>query len=443
MSFVFWERCGVNVASLSRVGLLKRFGFTLFALVVYRLGTYIPIPGINLSVIEEIVSGHTAGVLGIFNVFSGGALGRMTIFALNVMPYIVASIMVQLLTAAIPALNEMRQEGEIGRNKINSYTRYLAVVFCVIQGLMVLLGLERMNTPDVTVVMDPGMTFRIVGVSSMLAGTMFLLWLGERINLRGIGNGISLIIFVGIISELPSSISSIFLLGKRGEITGFAVFAMLLAFLALFLLIIFFERSYRRVLVQYPKRQVGSRFYNSDSSYMPLKINISGVIPPIFANALMLSLMTLAKFNSGAPWADFIVQYFSADSMLYIAMYIALIVFFTFFYTSLVFDAKETSEMLKKNGGFIPGKRPGNSTREYFEAVIKRLTVIGSLYLAVVCVVPEIMRHYYAISFTLGGTSFLIIVNVINDTFSQVQTQIYSGRYSSLMKKSELWKKVK
>ncbi|ABD43611.1 preprotein translocase subunit SecY [Anaplasma phagocytophilum] len=432
----------MSAASLgSRVGLLKRFGFTLFALIVYRLGTYIPIPGINLGVIGEIVSGHTTGVLGIFNVFSGGALGRMTIFALNVMPYIVSSIMVQLLSVAVPALNEMRQEGELGRAKINSYTRYLTVVFCIVQGLMILLGLERMNTAEVMVVLDPGLTFRVVGISSMLAGTMFLLWLGERINLKGIGNGISLIIFVGIISELPSSLSSVFMLGKRGELSGFAVFLVMASFLALFLLIIFFERSYRKVLVQYPKRQVGGRFYNSDSSYMPLKINISGVIPPIFANALLLSLMTLAKFSAGSSWSDFVLRYFHTESVLYIVVYVALIMFFTFFYTSLVFDSKETAEMLKKNSGFIPGKRPGKSTMEYFDQVIRRLTVIGAVYLSVVCVVPEVVRHYCAVSFTLGGTSFLIIVNVINDTFSQVQTQIYSGRYSALMKKSELWKK--
>ncbi|CEG21061.1 preprotein translocase subunit SecY [Anaplasma phagocytophilum] len=432
----------MSAASLgSRVGLLKRFGFTLFALIVYRLGTYIPIPGINLGVIGEIVSGHTTGVLGIFNVFSGGALGRMTIFALNVMPYIVSSIMVQLLSVAVPALNEMRQEGELGRAKINSYTRYLTVVFCIVQGLMILLGLERMNTAEVMVVLDPGLTFRVVGISSMLAGTMFLLWLGERINLKGIGNGISLIIFVGIISELPSSLSSVFMLGKRGELSGFAVFLVMASFLALFLLIIFFERSYRKVLVQYPKRQVGGRFYNSDSSYMPLKINISGVIPPIFANALLLSLMTLAKFSAGSSWSDFILRYFHTESVLYIVVYVALIMFFAFFYTSLVFDSKETAEMLKKNSGFIPGKRPGKSTMEYFDQVIRRLTVIGAVYLSVVCVVPEVVRHYCAVSFTLGGTSFLIIVNVINDTFSQVQTQIYSGRYSALMKKSELWKK--
>ncbi|AGR79962.1 preprotein translocase subunit SecY [Anaplasma phagocytophilum] len=432
----------MSAASLgSRVGLLKRFGFTLFALIVYRLGTYIPIPGINLGVIGEIVSGHTTGVLGIFNVFSGGALGRMTIFALNVMPYIVSSIMVQLLSVAVPALNEMRQEGELGRAKINSYTRYLTVVFCIVQGLMILLGLERMNTAEVMVVLDPGLTFRVVGISSMLAGTMFLLWLGERINLKGIGNGISLIIFVGIISELPSSLSSVFMLGKRGELSGFAVFLVMASFLALFLLIIFFERSYRKVLVQYPKRQVGGRFYNSDSSYMPLKINISGVIPPIFANALLLSLMTLAKFSAGSSWSDFVLRYFHTESVLYVVVYVALIMFFTFFYTSLVFDSKETAEMLKKNSGFIPGKRPGKSTMEYFDQVIRRLTVIGAVYLSVVCVVPEVVRHYCAVSFTLGGTSFLIIVNVINDTFSQVQTQIYSGRYSALMKKSELWKK--
>ncbi|WP_447582166.1 preprotein translocase subunit SecY [Anaplasma marginale] len=433
----------MNVGARGNTGLLRRFGFTLLALIVYRLGTYIPIPGVNPSVVEDIVSSHATGVLGIFNVFSGGALGRMTIFALNVMPYIVSSIIVQLLSVAIPTLNEMRQDGELGRMKMSTYTRYLSVAFCIAQGLVILLGLERMNSDEVMVVINPGIMFRVVGISSLLAGTMFLLWLGERINAKGIGNGISLIIFVGIISELPSSISSVFLLGKNGEVSGLVVLSMLLAFFALFLLIIFFERSYRKVFVQYPKRQTGGRFYNSDSSYIPLKINTAGVIPPIFANALLLSSISLVRFHSGSEWADVLLRYLSSEGILYVSVYIALIMFFTFFYTSLVFDTKETSEMLKKNGGFVPGKRPGKATKEYFDQVIGRITVLGSMYLSVVCVVPEIVRHYCAVSFTLGGTSFLIIVNVINDTFSQVQTQVYSGRYSALMKKSELWKKVK
>ncbi|ACZ49076.1 preprotein translocase subunit SecY [Anaplasma centrale str. Israel] len=433
----------MKVGSRGNIGLLWRFGFTLLALIVYRLGTYVPIPGVNPSVVEDIVSSHATGVLGIFNVFSGGALGRMTVFALNVMPYIVSSIIVQLLSVAIPALNEMRQDGELGRMKMGTYTRYLSVVFCVIQGLVILLGLERMNSDEVMVVINPGAMFRVVGISSLLAGTMFLLWLGERINAKGIGNGISLIIFVGIISELPSSISSVFLLGKNGEVSGLVVLSILAAFFALFLLIIFFERSYRKVFVQYPKRQTGGRFYNSGSSYIPLKINTAGVIPPIFANALLLSFISLVRFHSGSEWADLLLGYFSSEGVLYVSVYIALIMFFTFFYTSLVFDTKETSEMLKKNGGFIPGKRPGKATQEYFDQVIGRITVLGAVYLSVVCVVPEIIRHYCAVSFTLGGTSFLIIVNVINDTFSQVQTQVYSGRYSALMKKSELWKKAK
>ncbi|AAV86803.1 preprotein translocase secY subunit [Anaplasma marginale str. St. Maries] len=433
----------MNVGARGNAGLFWRFGFTLLALIVYRLGTYIPIPGVNPSVVEDIISSHATGVLGIFNVFSGGALGRMTIFALNVMPYIVSSIIVQLLSVAIPTLNEMRQDGELGRMKMSTYTRYLSVAFCIAQGLVILLGLERMNSDEVMVVINPGIMFRVVGISSLLAGTMFLLWLGERINAKGVGNGISLVRFVGIISELPSSISSVFLLGKNGEVSGLVVLSMLLAFFALFLLIIFFERSYRKVFVQYPKRQTGGRFYNSDSSYIPLKINTAGVIPPIFANALLLSSISLVRFHSGSEWADVLLRYLSSEGVLYVSVYIALIMFFTFFYTSLVFDTKETSEMLKKNGGFVPGKRPGKATKEYFDQVIGRITVLGAIYLSVVCVVPEIVRHYCAVSFTLGGTSFLIIVNVINDTFSQVQTQVYSGRYSALMKKSELWKKVK
>ncbi|WP_334413532.1 preprotein translocase subunit SecY [Anaplasma bovis] len=424
--------------------LLKRLWFTLFALIVYRLGTYVPIPGINIGVIEEIIHSHVEGVFGIFNVFSGGALGRMTIFALNVMPYIVASIMVQLLSVAVPFLNEMRRDGELGRAKLNTYTRYVTVLFCVIQGLVILLGLERIGSDEIAVVVYPGLAFKVVGVSSMVAGTMFLLWLGERINAKGIGNGISLIIFVGVVSELPSSISSVFMAGKNGELPGVMFFTVLSAFFLLFVLIIFFERSYRKVLVQYPKRQMGGRFYNADFSYVPLKINISGVVPPIFANALMMSLMTIIKFNSGAEWSNFLQERFSPDSVLYVAVYVALIMFFAFFYTSLVFDTKETSEMLKKNGGFVPGKRPGKSTKDYFDQIIKRLTVLGALYLSVICVIPEVIRHYCAVSFTLGGTSFLIIVNVVNDTFSQVQTQIYSSRYGALIRKSEsLWKRAK
>ncbi|QXK91809.1 preprotein translocase subunit SecY [Neoehrlichia mikurensis] len=433
----------LNENSWNKDGLLSKLWFTLMALIVYRLGTYIPIPGVNPDVIEGIVREHSVGVLGIFNLFSGGALGRMTIFALNVMPYIISSIIIQLFSVTIPKLNEMRQDGELGRTKINSYTRYLMIVFCLVQGLVILLGLEKMNTEAMTVVINPGLMFRVVGVGSLLGGTMFLLWLGEKINSKGIGNGISLIIFVGIVSELPGSFSSVFLLGKNGNVPIFIILLMLLAFVLLLILVIFIERSYRKVLVQYPKRQVKNRLHQGNSTYIPLKINISGVIPPIFANALLLSPITIANFHKGSVWSDFILTYFSSGKVLYVIFYALLIVFFAFFYTSFVFDAKETSEMLKKNGGFILGKRPGKSTCDYFEYLVKRLTVIGSMYLSVICILPEVFRYYHAISFTLGGTSFLIMVNVIIDTFSQIQTHIYSSKYSALIKKSDLWKKNK
>ena len=430
----------MELLSWNKDNLLGKLWFTLLALIVYRLGTYIPIPGINPDVIDTIVTKHSVGVLGIFNVFSGGALGRMTIFALNVMPYIISSIIMQLLSVTIPKLNELRQNGELGRVKINSYIRYITIIFCLIQGFIILLGLEKMNTETSIVVIEPGLLFRIVGISSLLGGTMFLLWLGERISKSGIGNGISMIIFTGIIAELPGSFSSMFLLGKNGNVPIFVILLIILIFFALLLLIIFVEKSYRKILVQYPKRQIKNKLYNSSSTYIPLKINISGVIPPIFANALLLSPITVANFHQGSAWSDFVLMYFSSGKLLYIVCYAILIVFFAFFYMTFVFDAKETSELLKKNGGFVPGKRPGNSTCEYFNYVIKRLTVLGSVYLTVICIIPELVRYNYSVSFTLGGTSFLIIVNVIIDTFSQIQTHLYSSRYSTLIKKSELWK---
>ncbi|AAZ68627.1 protein translocase subunit secY/sec61 alpha [Ehrlichia canis str. Jake] len=430
----------MDLLSWNKDNLLGKLWFTLLCLIVYRLGTYIPIPGINPDIIDAVVSKHSVGVLGIFNVFSGGALGRMTVFALNVMPYIVSSIIIQLLSVTVPRLNELRQNGELGRMKINNYIRYMTIFFCIVQGSVILLGLEKMNSENSIVVIDPGLLFRIVGISSLLGGTMFLLWLGERINKNGIGNGVSMIIFTGIVAELPGSFSSMFLLGKNGNVPIFVILLMVLIFFALLLLIIFVEKSYRKILVQYPKRQVKNKLYGSSSTYIPLKINISGVIPPIFANALLLSPITVANFHQGSPWSDFILMYFSSGKLLYIVCYALLIIFFAFFYTAFVFDAKETSEILKKNGGFVPGKRPGNATCEYFNYVIKRLTVLGSIYLTVICIIPELIRYNYSVSFTLGGTSFLIIVNVIIDTFSQVQTHLYSSRYNTLIRKSELWK---
>ncbi|MGL9733201.1 MAG: preprotein translocase subunit SecY [Wolbachia sp.] len=415
-------------ALLYKGDLLKRMFFTLIALICYRLGTYIPIPGINLDIINDIFPKEGSGVFGVFNLFSGGALARMTILALSVMPYIVASIVMQLLSFAIKGINEIKNNGELGRRKMNSYTRYMTIVFCTFQSITILIGLEKMNREGASIVIEPGLMFRTVGVFSLLGGTIFLIWLGEQISTNGIGNGISLIIFTGIISELHNAFSSLLTLNKNGSISLFIILLILAVFFLLLLLVIFVESSYRKVIVQYPKRQF-KKINNDDFTYIPLKINLSGVIPTIFANAVLLTPISIANFYKGYSFSDFILNYFMANKVVYIVAYLVLIIFFNFFYTNFIFNPEENADFLKKNGGFIPGRRPGKHTSDYLQDIVFKLTFIGSMYLVIICAVPEVIRYYYDISFIFGGTSLLIIVNVVTDTIIQIQSYIFSNRY--------------
>ncbi len=421
---------------LYKSDLLKRIFFTLMALVCYRLGTYVPIPGINLDIINDIFPKESSGVFGVFNLFSGGALARMTILALNVMPYIVASIVMQLLSSAVKGINEIKNDGELGRRKMNSYIRYMTIVFCIFQSITILIGLERMNIEGVLVVVEPGIMFRTIGVFSLLGGTIFLIWLGERISVSGIGNGISLIIFTGITSELHNALSSLLTLNKNGSMSFFITLFVIALFFLLLLLVIFTESSYRKVIVQYPKKQF-KKLHNDDFTYIPLKINLSGVIPTIFANAILLTPISIANFYKGHSIADFILNYFMENKVMYIITYLILIVLFNFFYTNFIFNPEENADFLRKNGGFIPGRGPGKHTSDYLQDIVFKLTFIGSAYLVVICTIPEIMRYHYDIPFIFGGTSLLIIVNVITDTIMQVQSYVFSNRYDSWIKKYE------
>lgn len=422
--------------------LKKRIWFTLAALVVYRLGTYIPLPNIDPNALDQLMKQNAGGVLGIFNMFSGGALGRMTIFALNIMPYITASIIMQLMTVVSSHMEALKKEGESGRRKITKYTRYATVILAAFQGFGIAAGLEGMQGGGSSVVMDPGLFFRVTTVTTLVGGTLFLMWLGEQITARGIGNGISLIIFAGIVAELPSALASTFDLGRTGALSTWIIIMLLALAIGVIALIVFVERAQRRIIVQYPKRQRGNKVFGGENSHIPLKLNTAGVIPPIFASSILLFPATLAGFNTGAegnsPILETVVRYISHGQPLYIALYIAIIVFFCFFYTSIVFNPDETADNLKKNGGFVPGRRPGKNTSEYFDYVLTRLTVVGAIYLSAICVLPELLISNYSVPFYLGGTSLLIVVNVLLDTLGQVQTHLFAHQYEGLIKKSKL-----
>lgn len=434
---------GVNLGVLGQATELKRrIFFTLAALIVYRIGTYIPLPNIDPHALDELVKRNSGGILGVFNMFSGGALGRMTIFALNIMPYITASIIMQLMTVVSSNVESLKKEGEAGRRKINQYTRYLTVILAAFQGFGIAVGLESMQGGASPVVIDPGMFFRLTTVTTLVGGTLFLMWLGEQITARGIGNGVSLIIFSGIVAQLPSALAKTFDLGRTGALsTWFIMFLMVLA-VSLIAAIVFMERAHRRIIVQYPKRQKGNKIFGGESSHIPLKLNTAGVIPPIFASSILLFPATIAGFSAtesgSSPILEAIVRYVSHGTPLYIALYVAIIVFFCFFYTSIVFNSAETAENLKKNGGFIPGRRPGKNTEEYFDYVLTRLTVVGAAYIASVCVLPEILISKYSVPFYLGGTSLLIVVNVLMDTIAQIQTHLFAHQYEGLIRKSKI-----
>jgi len=420
--------------------LKKRIWFTLLALVVYRLGTWIPVPGIDPHVLQDIFRRSGGGILGMFDMFSGGALQRMTIFALNIMPYISASIIIQLLTSMIPAFDNLKKEGEQGRKKLNQYTRYATVVIATFQAYGIAVGLEGMNTGASGAVFDPGFFFRAETVITLVGGTMFLMWLGEQITARGVGNGTSLIIFAGIVANLPRSLASTLEMGRTGAMSAGLILFILVMVVAMVTTIVFVERAQRRIIVQYPKRQVGNKMYGGEASHLPLKLNTSGVIPPIFASSILLMPITAAGFAAGRgpEWLQTMVAWLGRGQPLYLALYTALIVFFAFFYTAVVFNPVDTADNLKKYGGFLPGIRPGKNTADYLDYVLTRLTVLGATYLVVLSVVPEILISRLGVPFYVGGTSLLIVVTVTMDTVAQIQSHLLAHQYEGLIKKSKL-----
>ena len=431
----------INLGAFSKATeLKKRLWFTLGALIIYRLGTYIPLPGIDPAVLQDIFSQNQSGILGMFDMFAGGALGRMTIFALNIMPYISASIIIQLMTTVSPQLEALKKEGESGRKKINQYTRYGTVLLAVVQGYGISVGLEGMSSSQGAAVAEPGMFFRLVTVITLTGGTVFLMWLGEQITARGVGNGISLVIFSGIVAELPSALVGTLELGRTGALDTLFIMFLFVMVIGVIMFIVFMERAQRLILVQYPKRQQGNKMTGGESSHIPLKLNTAGVIPPIFASSLLLLPITMANFSAGQgpEWLTTVTALLGRGQPLYMAMYMGGIVFFCFFYTAVVFNPVDTADNLKKYGGFIPGIRPGKNTSDYLDHVLTRLTVLGAAYLSAVCLLPEILISQYSVPFYFGGTSLLIVVTVTMDTVGQIQSHLLAHQYEGLIKKSKL-----
>jgi preprotein translocase, SecY subunit len=418
--------------------LQQRIWFTLGALLVYRLGTFIPVPGIDPDAFRATFEQSQQGIIGMFNMFAGGAVERMAIFALNLIPYITASIVVQVISTASPRLEALKKEGgEAGRRKINQYTRYLAVLFCAVQAYGIAVGLEGSQG----VVLNPGWFFRISTVITLVGGTMFLMWLGEQITARGVGNGISLIIFAGIVANLPATVAQTLELARTGAIPAFAGLGMLLLALVVIAVIVFFERAQRRLLIQYPKRQVGNKMFQGDTSHLPLKLNTSGVIPVIFGSSLLLLPATIASFaaQGDAPgWLTTVTALLGRGQPLYLALFAFFIIFFAFFYTAIVFNPSDTADNLKRSGGFIPGIRPGERTAQHIDYVLTRITVVGAIYLTVVALIPEVMFSQLAVSQFIGGTSLLIMVTVTLDTITQIQSHLVAQQYEGLLKKSRL-----
>jgi preprotein translocase subunit SecY len=432
----------LNMSAFGKATELKsRIWFTVLALIVYRIGTYIPLPGVDPVVLSAAFGRHGGGIMDMFNMFSGGALKRMTIFALGVMPYITASIIVQLLSAILPAFEALKKEGEQGRAKLNQYSRYLTVVFAFVQALGVAFWLEHMGGASGAAVVIPTTFFRISTMVTLTGGTVFLMWLGEQITARGIGNGTSLIIYSGIVANLLPAMANTLEQGRTGALSSWFILVIIALIFGVLAVCVFCERAQRRILVQYPKRQVGNKMYGGEASHMPLKINTSGVIPPIFASSLLLFPLTLASFTSveqkGGPLAD-IVAMLGHGKPLYMVLYAALIIFFAFFYTAVVFNPVETADNLKKYGGFVPGIRPGKNTADYFDYVLTRLTVLGAAYLTAICLLPEFLMSKGAVPFYLGGTSLLIVVSVTIDTISRIQSHLIAHQYEGLIKKAKL-----
>jgi len=429
----------INFAAFAKATeLQKRIWFTIIALIVYRVGTFIPIPGIDPARFAEAFQSQAGGILGMMNTLGGGAIERMAIFALNVMPYISASIIMQLLSTSIPSLERLKKEGEVGRKQINQYTRYLTLVLAIVQSYGIAMGLQS----STGVVSNPGWFFVASTVITLTGGTMFLMWLGEQVTARGVGNGISLIIFAGIVAELPRTIMQTLSLAAAGDVNWFGVMMLGIVMLAVIVFVVFIERSQRRLVVQYPKRQQGNRMFMGESSFLPLKINTAGVIPPIFASSLLLLPTTIVSFmgmGANTPeWVNQMQGYIGYGQPGHMLLYALGIIFFCFFYTSIVFNPEETADNLRKYGGFLPGIRPGKKTAEYLDYVLTRLTVIGAAYITAVCLLPEILISYYQVPFYLGGTSILIVISVTLDTVAQIQSHLVAHQYEGLIKRSKL-----
>lgn len=432
-------------ASIGDIGKLtelrKRIGFVIMALIVYRIGTFVPVPGINPVAMSEFFNQHSGTILDMVNMFSGGALERLSVFALGIMPYISASIIMQLLTVAVPSLERLKKEGEAGRRKITEYTRYFTVVLATFQSIGVALSLQSQAIGGMSVAINPGLAFVFTTTVSLVTGTMFLMWLGEQITERGLGNGISLIIFAGIVAGLPAAIGGTLELARTGELSPALVLLLLFLAAAVTYLVVFVERGQRRITVNYAKRQQGNKIYAAQSSHLPLKLNIAGVIPPIFASSIILFPATLGQWfgrSEGMEWLQEISNALAPGQPLYIVFYAMAIVFFCFFYTALVFNSRETAENLKRSGAFIPGIRPGEQTANYIDKVMTRLTAVGALYITAVCLLPEFLILEWNVPFYFGGTSLLIIVVVVMDFIAQTQAHLMSHQYEGLMKKANL-----
>ena len=431
-----------GLANIGKVGELKeRIFFVLAMLVVYRIGAHIPVPGIDAQVLAQFFNQTSNSLLGMFDMFSGGALSRLTIFALGIMPYISASIIMQLLQVVSPKLEQLKKEGEAGRRKITQYTRYGTVFLAVFQAIGMSIGLESFSVGGRPVVIDAGFEFRAITVVTLVTGTIFLMWLGERITERGIGNGISLIIFAGIVAGLPRAIGGTLELARTGEFQPLTVLGILVMVLVVTYVVVWFERAQRRIPIQYAKRQVGNKIFGGQSSFLPLKINTAGVIPPIFASSLILLPATFGQFTKdveGFEWVGDIAAMMAPGQWLYLLMFSVLIAFFCFFYTAIVFNPKDTADNLKKAGGFIPGIRPGQPTAKYIDSVLTRITVVGAIYVTLVCLLPQWLINQFGVPFYFGGTSLLIIVVVTMDTMAQIQSHLMSHQYESLMKQAKL-----
>ncbi len=433
----------VNFSTFKKAeDLKKRIWFTLAVLVVYRLGAYIPLPGINPLIIQEFVRSNAGGILGILDMFSGGSIGRMTIFALNIMPYISSSIIVQLMTSISPQLEALKKEGEVGRRKLNQYTRYGTVLLAVVQSYGIAAGLEKIQGATGMAVLDPGFIFRLSTVVTLTGGTLFIMWLGEQITSRGIGNGISLIIYAGIVANLPHAVFSTFELGRQGALSAVLILGILAMVAAVIGYVVFMERAQRKILIQYPKRQVAVNMPAvAQTTHLPLKLNSAGVIPPIFASSLLLLPATITGFAGSTGSPDSIMGYigtiFAHGHPVYMACFASLIIFFAFFYTALMFNPNETAENLRKAGNYIPGVRPGKATADYLDYVLTRLTVVGALYLASICLIPELILSRVSLPFYFGGTTILIVVSVTMETITQIQSHLLAHQYEGLIKKAK------